>query len=358
MPAPASISDLVFCDGFDYYNQVYAKWTTGSGHGGGAQAGWEFVSPGRFGYGQCIQMDAAFGGPGIVAKALAGGPYGRLVAGFGVNLEASSAPQSNFFTFIDSNANPLCYITFGTLGRIGFVDANGINYFANPTTFSYASWLYVEIDVFFGTSGSFMLSVNGQEVLSETGIKTATASNSYGPALYTDGDGHPNVLYDDLYVLAPSVEGTLGDSFLGDIKIVPLVPNGAGRLNQWSQVGGTTGENWTSVDEEPPDGDTSYVYSTTPGQIDAYTVPIPTTITPVSSVYGVAVYGYARKDDSPARIVSVGVGNGATESFDEGSALSSNYLYVQRVMPTNPLTSADWNLSDFTDLQLAVKLLS
>ena len=349
MPIPTSINSLVFQDGFDYYDSFLTKWTANLGSPFPS-----FQSPGRFGYGQCANIGSE--DTPNVYKALNGAPYTRLVYGCAVNYYNSSYPSSQnlpatMLGFIDVNGNQISSLTLDSLGRFRFA-----GYESNPVIIPIGGWAYVELDVTFSTSASgfFELRVNGQSVMSESNIVTSTQNASYGILL--GGNNSGDTLYDDLYVLAPTTT-TLGDSFLGDIKIVPLIPDGVGRVTQFTN-NISASANWTSVDETPPDGDTTYVFSSTPGQEDSYRLPTPNSLTPVSEVYGVSVYAYARKDDSPSRFLSVGVGNGTTESFDSGTALGSTYSYVQRVLPINPLTSADWAVSDFNNIQIAIKLIS
>jgi hypothetical protein len=192
--------------------------------------------------------------------------------------------------------------------------------------------------------------------LLEPDIATTTAAGIFGSGPINT-PSFPYILYDDMYVLAPETD-VIGDSFLGDVKCVPLVPTSAGHETQWTQVGGTAGEPWTAVSEIPPDGDTSYVDSNTPGQIELFGTVEPSTITPVATVLAVSAYALARKDDSPARVVSVGISDGTTDYFDDGAAVGSDYSYITRQLPTNPITGEAWTNADFATVQFGVKLIS
>ena len=62
-----------------------------------------------------------------------------------------------------------------------------------------------------------------------------------------------------------------GDPFLGPIAVETLRPNGNGAVNQWAGSDGDSADNWQLVDDPTVDNG-SYVYSTTVGQQDLYTM--------------------------------------------------------------------------------------
>jgi hypothetical protein len=347
-------TSLVYTDGFDYYTDLTTKWTSLSTY----YCNMDILTPGRFGYGQRVNIapqNTQFSA-GTLAKAFPLGPYNRLVMGCAVRYNNTSFDTAGgtgtFLNFIDTTEN-ICSISFQSFGRLAFTYGTTTIY-TPLLSWAFNAWFYLELDVVFtGSTAGWAMRINGEQVAS---ANTFTGAEAYGISL-TCMPNNTSVDYDDIYVLAPT-SMTVGDNFLGDIKIVPLIPNASGNLTQWTQTGGVSGQNFTSVDDVPPDGDNSYVASNVAGQIDTYGVPALNSITPVSDVYGVSVYALARKDDSPARFLSVGVGDGTNESFDAGNAVGSTYSYVQRVLPVNPLTGSAWQLNDFENLQLGIKIIS
>lgn len=361
-----AVSSLVFQDGFDYYNDLYTKWTSGNIDTHAINA------PGRFGYGQKVTVNGQYYGSRIIKALPSATGYSRLVMGVACRIESTSPVPSDTFGFITSTGGPTCAFGFDTLGRAYFTNNPNNGYLGGeasgtriaqsvPGVIPFAQWFYAEMDVVFSASGngSVSIRVNGLEVIRQIGITTSLENAGYGIGLFESSNGPTgnSHSFDDIYVLAPQ-PATPGDSFLGDVKVVGLLPNGAGRVTGFTQTGGISGSNYSSVNDAPPDGDNSYVASNVVGTVDTYRIPPPNAITPVSQVYGVSVYALGRKDDSPSRFISCGVGNGTTENFDAGSPLGSSYAYVQRVFPTNPLTNQPWTLADFDTLQLAIKLVT
>jgi hypothetical protein len=126
-------------------------------------------------------------------------------------------------------------------------------------------------------------------------------------------------------------------------------------VNQFARTGGTSAGNYTAVSEVPPDDDTSYVSSSTAGQIDAYKI---SSIGTVAAVKAVQIVASARKDDAGTRVLGLGFGNGTTENYDAGTSLGNGYTMIRRTLDQNPLTSAPWAVTDLATAQIAVEEIS
>lgn len=338
---------LTFADGFDAYaiSQILAKWTNLSGSvtlGG----------PGRLGYGQYVNI-----GTGASLTVALTASQTTIITGFAFYANTSALGNQSIFSFQDNAAGLIGYITQSASGQIGYSNsANTVVAISSPGLLSVNAWCYIEVQVTFSasTSGSVTIRFNGQTVATAASVNTSGTNVNpcvlLGPTAANLGGN--STLIDDFYVLNSTAPN---NAFLGDVKILPLYPIGNGRISGFGRFGGTSSGNYTAVGENPPDGDSSYVYTATPGTTDAYTI---TTLSNVTTVKAVQVNAYARKDDTPSRVLGLGVGNGTTENFDAGHSLNTSYTYVRRPMDINPLTSAAWSPSDFTTLQLAQQLIS
>ena len=208
----------------------------------------------------------------------------------------------------------------------------------------------IEWKVVFATTavGSVTVQVNGVVVLTLTNVQTAQSGNA-SASVYSLGNptsnfaGAASGFYDDFYCFDGT--GTTNNAMLGDWKVTVQTPSAAGRVTTWAQTGGTGGQPWTAVNEVPPDGDTSYVSSATPGQIEDFALSALATAT---TIYAVLVLAYARKDDAGTRTLGLGVGNNTTENFDAGQNLTAGYIYYGRPMDRNPITTVAWQTADFT----------
>ena len=339
---------LLFCDSFDHYDtdHMNEKYT--------AVFGASISSGGREG-GNCLSLPEG----ASIYKAFPNDS--ELIVGFAFNPSQSVSSQADIVNIYDiSNkqcslrinaSNGLEFHTFpgGTDTLIASSDAGVI---------SINTYQYIEIKVVFSTSstGSVAVQLNGENVITVTGIATSSSGNNYANVvglLGFVGFSGGIYLFDDLYVCDGS--GTVNNDFLGDVAVQLLLPNGDGSENDFSQVGGTSGENYTSVNEVPPDDDSSYVYSSNPGDIDSYTM---TSVGSPTAIVGVQIVASARKDDSSTRVLALGFGNSSTFDFDDGNSLTSSYLMYTQPYDENPLTSAAWTISDLDDGEIAIKVVS
>lgn len=108
------------------------------------------------------------------------------------------------------------------------------------------------------------------------------------------------------------------------------------------------------VSDAQEDGDTTYVYSSTVGNEDLYTV----SALPLSpaSIIGVNTVGYARKSDSGARTASFQIkANGTETSSNSNVNLSLSYTWSEGWMPLDP-TGAAWTATNINAAQIGIKV--
>ena len=108
----------------------------------------------------------------------------------------------------------------------------------------------------------------------------------------------------------------------------------------------------TSVGESSPnDGDTTYVYSSTIGAKDLYTLQDLSGIT--TGVTLVQLRVTARKQDAGARSAQSVLVSGANTDLGTSTVLSSSYTQLIKAYPVNP-SGANWTASDINNLQVGV----
>jgi hypothetical protein len=326
---------LIFCDGFDHYAtaQILEKWSATDGNSA-------IVTNGREGQGLAPQNNG-------VTKNL---PSNASTLVVGCARTATSI-NVDYMMFFQDRGTTQCGIVLNADGSVSAWDhSNQQIGTSSPGVILTNTFQYLEVKITFATSGSVAVRLNGVVLFSVSGVNTAGGTgNAYANSVTLRNAS----VYDDVYICDGT--GTVNNDFLGDVKIVTLLPNGNGRVNQFARTGGTSSGNYTAVNEVPPDGDTSYVSSSTAGQIDAYTV---SSLGTVASVKAAQIVAASRKDDAGTRVLAVGFGNGTTESYDAGTSLGSGYSMITRPLDKNPLTSAAWATGDFTSAQLALEVIS
>jgi hypothetical protein len=351
---------LIFCDGFDTYasgaGDPTLKWDATASPGP-----IEFTSPGRFGYGQYVTLDGDNVWCGFIKNFTAGTVF---VMGCAINLPSGPEGPIGIMSLWDGagqgTSNMLGGLGWALDGSIGWYI--GANYETSLGTLVVksasaavptATWVYVEVAVTLSeSSGSVAINVNGSQVASISGVQTAETSSEAAQVWAGVGSGGeaPGSI-DDFYILNGS---SPNNTMFGPVGIVPLVPTGNGRINDFTPIG--QAHNWQNVSQFPPNS-SDYNQDDSVNDEDCYTI-TPLSNFDVSNVFAVQACALAQLSTSGSRVLSAGVGNGSTEAFDSGTALPSSYHMVLRPMDENPLTSAAWEVADFTALQSAVKVIS
>jgi len=145
-----------------------------------------------------------------------------------------------------------------------------------------------------------------------------------------------DVWLDDI-VIADDLGGQ-NDDFLGDLRISTLVPTTDTAQKDWSPNSGSN--NFSRVAEIPPDDDTSYVASATPGDRDLYAM-APLGMTPLA-IRGLQQTVLARKDDAGDRALSFVLKSGAEIAVGPATVLGSGYAFTETMHEQDPATDEPW----------------
>jgi hypothetical protein len=187
-------------------------------------------------------------------------------------------------------------------------------------------------------AGIVQVWVNGLEVMNVTGIITAPTSSGYVNQIQIS-DGSIGCYYDDvrLWDSTGTTQNTPVGASLQDTRLITVLPAGPGAFTQFTPNGAAA--NWQCTDDNPPDGDTTYVSGSTAGLQDAYAMQNPLlTVSPLM----VVGRSYARKDDSSTRSLGVGAASAGVGSLGPTTALASTYGFVDGCIPNDPSTGVPW----------------
>lgn len=221
-----------------------------------------------------------------------------------------------------------------------------------------SAWQYLEVKIYFHSSaGTIDCHVNGVSAMTPaTGLVTqygavqAVTVVTIGGHIFGEGGLPMNV--DDLYICDDT--GTTNNTFLGDVRVLTLMPTGAGGSTQFTP---SAGSNYACVNEVPPNGDTSYVESSTVGNIDYYAM-ADLSVVP-ATIFGVQVDVDMEKTDAGARtgrtklISSAAVTNGATVAPSAAS-----YAYAKTIVEKDPNTTAAWTYAGVNAAQAGVEVVA
>jgi hypothetical protein len=206
------------------------------------------------------------------------------------------------------------------------------------TTITADTYFYLELRaVIHSSTGSVQLRINGQTLLSVSGVNTQATSNAFASELQL---GNARVLasyagvalpvdYDDLYVL----DGTGAaphNALLGDCRVVALVPIG----QELVEFTPTTAPNWDCVNEIPPSS-ADYNEAQAVGGRDRFQYQaLPALVNPV--IYGVQVSLYCTNPDTGPRLVAAHCLSGGTEMDGTAQPLPGTYNYLQDRFARDP----------------------
>lgn len=207
-------------------------------------------------------------------------------------------------------------------------------------------WFLLEWHLKVADSGGISeVKIDGETRITFTG-DTKPGTDQYIGKLVIGSD----IAIDDIAVNDTS--GTENNSWCGDGRIFALIPSGDYSV-QWSRSGGSA--NYEMVDERPPDGDTTYIYTDTAGNVDKYSVTgsLPNNL---RGVRGVIVYAQAKALTGEALGLQLGVDSNGSEAWSGTISLPTSYAIVDSGLITkNPATGQDWTVQAVQNSRVAIK---
>lgn len=200
----------------------------------------------------------------------------------------------------------------------------------------------IEVQVSFSaTNGSVECWLDGSLVIAQTsGLNTIVTANAYANQAGLNASNSLGLtagmsIYSD-YFRVWDTTGSYQNAPLGlDRRKLTKLPMGAGDLTQWTPNGPAT--NWQCVNENPPDGDVTYVASTAASTFDSYAMGASSLGTVPSMV---VAKSYVRKDDSNTRAIEIGVRSSGVNGLSSPITVGSSYAFVDTCISVDPNTGS------------------
>lgn len=220
-------------------------------------------------------------------------------------------------------------------------------------------WYYLEIKgTINSTTGLVECRMNGNPspIITFTGNTQSTA-NAYTNQLVLGGSGLQFTdWFDDWYVLDFS---TGNQSYLGDIRILTLVPSADSATAGLNQFGTTpsqsAGNHFLNVDEIPPDDDTSYNADATVNDRESYRT---AGVTVTGGIQFVNVWPRTRKDDAGSRSVAATARSNSVDAIGNTVSEPSSYGYFNEVFQNDPNTGVAWLQAGVNAAEFGLKVIS
>lgn len=316
---------LILTEGFDHYDRTLmtAKgWTANF-----ASA----MATGRVG-GQAANSS------NTASKKALPSTYSTLFVGFAFQIATLGAGNFDIAALaVSTGVTNAMKIHVDATGHLAVLNSGSTTIATGTTVLNINTWYYVELKGFInGASGTCELHLNGSsgEITSTTG--NFGSINFDTITLNPSAVSGPAIKFDDIYVVDTSGPAPR-NTFLGDVRVATLMPNGDGTHSQATPDSGTS--HFARVDEILADGDTSYVFDSNVGDMDTYTVPA--SIPSAATVYGVQHNLYERKDDAGTRQIAPVIRQGGTDFVGTAVAPSLNYAFASQIYNQDP-TGSDW----------------
>jgi hypothetical protein len=337
---------LVFMDGFDAYNtvlgnnvdvQILRKWHQ-----------CDFANPNPTTQAGRISGFSLYPGNTNVYT-LPFASQSSYIVGTAIFVNAYNIP---LLRFMDGTSFQ-CTLGLDSLGRLQIWNGSGGAVQATGTTIlATSTWYFIEMIVTFNsTTGAFHLKLNNNDEIVATNINTVTTANNTGNrfALWAAGP----VLWDDFRIF--DTTGTFNNDFIGDMKIETLFASGPGVYTQFAPTPNTNA-NWQNVSEIAVDDDVTYNSATTAGNQDAYTFHPLSVI--LSNVHGVGVNIVQRKDNPASKTATQLTHIGGSDFLGNTTSTLDSYYTNEKLYDVNPATSLPWTVTDLTNAQFGIRVIS
>lgn len=213
--------------------------------------------------------------------------------------------------------------------------------------FAANTFYYIEISAtIHDTTGTCEVKVNGATVINFTGDTRNGGGTNIDTVSFLSYGGYYTYV-DDFYIADDSGAAPY-NTFLGDIRIHTLSPDGAGSSTQMTP---SSGANYTTVDELPYSG-TDYVRGSA-GQVDLYT----TSNLPagVGTIFGVQANAIVKKTDAGNLSGRTKIKSGTTTSNGSTAALGTSDITLTDTRQVNPDTSVAWTSGDVNSIEIGME---
>lgn len=347
---------LLFCDSFDHYASatMAGKWSQGTIVTGADGVN---IATGRFGSGFNVTMSNVTPGASTYAgRQIDGMSATTVIAGFAYFWVTQTTHDTIIFALREGTTNHL-EIRRNSAQQL-YVSRNGTQIAIGSAALSPSVWHYVELKAIINSStGLAQLRINGVQVATFSGNTRNGGSGvvnavMIGPGPSTSIPGTLNYTLDDLYI-CDDTGAAPNNTFLGDIRVEALFPNGNGNSSQWVGSDADSTDNYLLVDETPA-STADYVGSSTVGDKDTYNY---TSITPlVGTIHGAQIIPYAAKTDAGTRTIVNVARSGSSESDSSSRTLTTTALYYPTISELNPATGLAWTVTEINAAEFGTKV--
>ena len=281
-----------------------------------------------------------------------------LYAGFAVKMAKYGSDQNQTFLEFSSGKQVMIGYAMSGGGQIGVWKGDFTTFLGRASCpLNQGQWYYVETrNTVHSATGQIDIRIDGKTEFTFTGDTLTGTVASLGRISVGRGVGTISVehifLMDDFYLLDD--QGTRNNGFLGDVRVMALMPNSDGDTIQWDPS--TTGNNWQMVDETIPDSDRTYNSTSVTAEIDTFHM----TDLGIGSAYVLAAQAVfmARQDDPSRSVRPILTTNGSAYAGATVGLTGSKYTFIQEIFELNPVTATSWTVAEVDSHQAGYELVA
>lgn len=331
---------VLFMDSFDA-RDVLLKWESTLG------AAPDFAEPDRYGVGGTFSSSTS---SGRVKKAFPAAA--EVIVGFAFKLDNVSAEHNLIGFYGDAAATLHVNVRVSTSGAVVVYRNTTAISLGTAGTVVAGQWYYIEIRVTIAdAAGVVQIKLGGAEITNlSTDTKNAGTASTVDAIQLGSSTTDPAVTYDDLYVLNALGSAPL-NTFLGEVVVQALVPNGAGANTGMTPVG--SANNWENVDELPY-STADYNASDVVGTKDTYAMSNLAAST--GQVFAVQTNIIGNKTGPGAASLKPVVRSGGTDYAGSAVAIGPSPSHIGEVRETNPATGAAWTVSGVNAIEVGAEV--
>lgn len=257
-----------------------------------------------------------------------------------------AANDEEFFRVSTTGAATKLTLRITSGGLIAAYDATPTLLVTGTKVLSTGVWYRIELKVGSGAGAPLEWKVDGVVDVSTTATLSAVDAGFVTIGKVTNRNGNSvDYYYDDLLAS--------GSAYPGAGRSILLAPVSAGTYQTWTRGGADTGANWSQVSEVPPDGDTTYLLSTSVVDNAEIEQVAPGSAVVSGTVNAVKSVNVNKRDGAAAGAVRARTRFAGTDvDTSADRAPLSNYTAIGQLFPTNPVTSAAFAVSDLDSIQV------
>lgn len=343
----------LWCDGFEGYTDLTQKYVVLSAYTGGNKATLD-SSAGRYGTGGVVFNTGSAPSRGYLAIGVPDSSL--LVAGlawYGTApspLTTSTFANDYIISFNSTSYYASPQVALSVLNDGTLVVHNSSAILAQSTNkLLMDNWYYIELKSTFASSGAFEVHVTlGNEESVWIAGTGNTNNNSTGIANKVIVQSLCNSIVDDYYILDGL--GPYNNNFLGDSRILSLLPASDGTYHQWTPSSGST--HYSLIDEVPP-STLDYVMATSGSSlVDTYF--LTTQDSTLREAHFIQQCLYASSDSSSGSLAPTYYSLGSLY-YNPAITLAITPAYYYSIWERRPNTGTAWTGNALNQNELGVK---